>query len=190
MTKIMVLDNYDSFTFNLVHALQKISGRKVDVHRNDRIPLEKVKDYDKIVLSPGPGIPDEAGILKELIREYASSRCILGVCLGLQAIGEVFGGTLVNLRNVFHGVATPMHILEPDELLFQGVPDGFTGGRYHSWIVQRKDLPDCFRITVEDDLGEIMGLTHTTYDLRGVQFHPESVLTPMGEKMIENWLKA
>jgi anthranilate synthase component 2 len=190
MKKIMVLDNYDSFTYNLVHALKKITGRNVDVFRNDQLPLEKVMEYDKIVLSPGPGIPDEAGVLKDLIAAYASSKSILGVCLGLQAIGEVYGAKLINLRNVYHGVATSMHILTPDEILFKGIPDGFQGGRYHSWIVSRDNLPSCFDITVEDDQGEIMGLTHKEYDLRAVQFHPESVLTPLGEKMIENWLNS
>jgi anthranilate synthase component II len=188
--KIMVLDNYDSFTFNLVHALEKISGTHVDVFRNNAVPLETIKAYDKIVLSPGPGIPDEAGILKSLIAAYAPSKSIFGVCLGMQAIGEVFGGTLINLSTVFHGVATRVHVVDKTEVLFKDMPEHFDAGRYHSWIVNRKNLPGCLRITVEDEQGEIMGLSHTTCDVKGVQFHPESILTPLGEKIIAAWLNS
>lgn len=188
MKRIMILDNYDSFTFNLVHAVQKLTGQKVYVFRNDQIPLEKVKNYDKILLSPGPGIPDEANIMKDLIKEYAPQKSILGVCLGLQAIGEVFGGKLLNLPKVFHGVATTMHLIKPDDPLFLDIPELFEAGRYHSWIVSRENLPDCFDITVVDDQNEIMALSHKNYDVKGVQFHPESVLTPLGDKIIQNWL--
>jgi anthranilate synthase component II len=188
MLKILVLDNYDSFTFNLVHALQKVTGHKVDVFRNDMISLAEVGKYDKIVLSPGPGIPDEAGILKELIHEYGPSKSILGVCLGLQAIGEVYGGSLINLHKVFHGIATTVNLTSEKDSLFEGLPESFDAGRYHSWIVRNENLPSCLRITVVDKSGAIMGLSHTTHDVKGVQFHPESVLTPFGEKIITNWL--
>jgi len=190
MKRIMILDNYDSFTYNLVHAVQKITGQKVDVYRNDAIPLEKVDTYDKIILSPGPGIPDEAGIMKLLIEQYAPSKSILGVCLGLQAIAEVFGGNLRNLSKVFHGVATSIHVVRKDDPLFKDIPALFQAGRYHSWIVNREKLPECLEITAIDDQNEIMALSHREYDVRGVQFHPESVLTPLGEKMIQNWLNA
>jgi len=190
MKRIMILDNYDSFTYNLVHAVQKITGQKVDVYRNDAISLEKVDAYDKILLSPGPGIPDEAGIMKLLIKEYAPTKSILGVCLGLQAIAEVFGGRLRNLSRVFHGVATSIHVVKREDLLFKDLPELFQAGRYHSWIVSRENLPDCLEITAIDDQNEIMALSHHEYDVRGVQFHPESVLTPLGEKIIQNWLSA
>jgi len=190
MKRIMILDNYDSFTYNLVHAVQKITGQRVDVYRNDAISLEKVNAYDKILLSPGPGIPDEAGIMKLLIKEYAPTKSILGVCLGLQAIAEVFGGRLRNLSRVFHGVATSIHVVKREDLLFKDLPELFQAGRYHSWIVSRENLPECLEITAIDDQNEIMALSHREYDLRGVQFHPESVLTPLGEKIIQNWLSA
>ncbi|HJS55083.1 MAG TPA: aminodeoxychorismate/anthranilate synthase component II [Chitinophagaceae bacterium] len=191
--KILVFDNYDSFTYNLVHLVEKITHQKVDVYRNDQIPLEKVKDYDKIILSPGPGIPVEAGLLLPLIKEYASSRSILGVCLGHQAIGEAFGGKLINLSSVFHGVATPVKVksemLKVKSFLFEGLPEELEVGRYHSWVVSKEDFPDELEITAEDENGMIMGLQHKTYDVQGVQFHPESVLTPRGEDIIRNWLK-
>jgi len=190
MKRIMILDNYDSFTYNLVHAIQKITGQRVDVYRNDSVSLEKIAAYDKILLSPGPGIPDEAGIMKLLIKEYAPSKSILGVCLGLQAIAEVFGGRLRNLSRVFHGVATNIHVVKTEDLLFQDIPEVFKAGRYHSWIVSRENLPECFEITAIDDQNEIMALSHREYDVHGVQFHPESVLTPQGEKIIQNWLNA
>lgn len=187
--KILVLDNYDSFTYNLVHALEKILGSKVDVYRNDKIALEDVKIYDKIVLSPGPGLPVETGILLDLIRMYAPSKSILGVCLGHQAIGEAFGGKLLNLSRVYHGVSTEMIMTNNDEPMFKGLDRKFMAGRYHSWIVDKTTLPDCFDITAEDSEGKIMAMHHKKYDVRGVQFHPESVLTPSGLLMIENWVK-
>ena len=190
--KILVFDNYDSFTYNLVHLVQKIVKDKLDVYRNDQIPLEKVKAYDKIILSPGPGIPKEAGLLLPLIKEYASSKSILGVCLGHQAIGEAFGGTLTNLSTVYHGVSTPVKIVkhEAKHDLFDGLPDEFEVGRYHSWIVNEKDFPKELDITARDDNGYIMALQHKIYDVQGVQFHPESVLTPDGETILRNWLKS
>lgn len=186
--KILVFDNYDSFTYNLVHLVEKILHQKVEVHRNDQIPLEKVKDYDKIILSPGPGIPEEAGLLLPLIKEYASSKSILGVCLGHQAIGEAFGGTLTNLSTVYHGVATPIKITSDHSPLLKGLGDELEVGRYHSWVVDKKNFPSELEITAEDANGYIMGLQHKKYDVQGVQFHPESVLTPRGEEILRNWL--
>jgi anthranilate synthase component 2 len=188
--KILVFDNYDSFTYNLVHLVEYITGSTVDVFRNDQIALEKVKDYDKIVLSPGPGIPVEAGLLLPLIKEYASSKSILGVCLGHQAIGEAFGGTLTNLDEVYHGVAMPCTLSKVISPLFKDMPCTFDVGRYHSWVVSKQNFPDELEITAEDDLGFIMAMQHKTYDIQAVQFHPESVLTPVGEKIMRNWLKA
>ena len=189
---ILVFDNYDSFTYNLVHLVEKITRVKVEVWRNDQIPLEKVKDFDKIILSPGPGIPVEAGLLLPLIREYASSKSILGVCLGHQAIGEAFGGTLVNLTTVYHGVSTPIEVKSKNSKvispLFSGLPERFDVGRYHSWVVSDQNFPAELEITAIDDNGYIMGLQHKSYDVQGVQFHPESVLTPDGEKILSNWL--
>ena len=191
--KILVFDNYDSFTYNLVHLVEKITHEKVDVYRNDQLPLEKVKEYDKIILSPGPGIPEEAGLLLPLIKEYASSKSILGVCLGHQAIGQAFGGELINLSSVFHGVATKIEVRSRESgagsPLFNGLPNELEVGRYHSWVVSRENFPDELEITAEDETGMIMGLQHKTYDVQGVQFHPESVLTPMGEDIMRNWLK-
>lgn len=190
--RILVFDNYDSFTYNLVHLVEKITHIKVDVHRNDQIPLEKVKEYDKIILSPGPGIPEEAGLLLPLIKEYAATKSILGVCLGHQAIAEAFGGTLTNLSTVFHGVATPIKIQNPKNLkpngVLNGLPDVIEVGRYHSWVVNKEGFPAELEITAEDETGMIMALQHKTYDVQGVQFHPESVLTPVGEKILRNWL--
>ncbi len=185
--KILVFDNYDSFTYNLVHLVEKITRLKVDVYRNDQLPLEKVKDYDKIILSPGPGIPEEAGLLLPLIKEYASSKSILGVCLGHQAIGEAFGGKLVNLSTVYHGVATPIRLSRSD--LFRGLPETIEVGRYHSWIVSDDDFPVELDITARDENGYIMALQHKKFDVQGVQFHPESVLTPEGETILRNWLR-
>jgi len=189
---ILVFDNYDSFTYNLVHLVEKITRVKVEVWRNDQIPLENVKQFDKIILSPGPGIPVEAGLLLPLIKEYASSKSILGVCLGHQAIGEAFGGTLVNLTTVYHGVSTPIEVKSENSKvkspLFSGLPERFDVGRYHSWVVSDQDFPVELEITAVDDNGYIMGLQHKTYDVQGVQFHPESVLTPDGEKILRNWL--
>ena len=195
--KVLVFDNYDSFTYNLVHLVEKILHQKVEVHRNDQIPLEKVADYDKIILSPGPGIPSEAGMLLPLIKEYAPKKSILGVCLGHQAIGEAFGGKLVNLSTVYHGVATPVkkvrrekaNVSEEECSLFEGLPDEFEVGRYHSWIVSEEGFPKELEVTAKDEQGYIMGLQHKSYDVQGVQFHPESVLTPQGEVILRNWLK-
>ena len=192
--KILVFDNYDSFTYNLVHLVEKILHRKVDVYRNDQLPLEAAARYDKIILSPGPGIPEEAGLLLPLIRAYAPGKPILGVCLGHQAIGQAFGGSLTNLSEVYHGVATemlsgPAHGMKECSL-FSGMPDRIQVGRYHSWIVSEEGFPDCLSITARDSNGYIMALQHDTYDVQGVQFHPESVLTPEGEKIMRNWLKA
>jgi len=188
--KILVFDNYDSFTYNLVHLVQKITNTKVDVFRNDEIALKKVADYDKIILSPGPGIPIEAGMLLPLIKEYASSKSILGVCLGHQAIGEAFGGKLINLDTVYHGVATNCKLAIEECRLFAGLPERISVGRYHSWIVSEEDFPAELEITAKDENGYIMGLQHKKYDVQGVQFHPESVLTPDGEAIIRNWLSA
>lgn len=187
--KILVFDNYDSFTYNLVHLVERITHGKVDVVRNDELPLEKAAAYDKIILSPGPGIPSEAGLLLPLIREYASRKSILGVCLGHQAIGEAFGGTLVNLSSVYHGVATMINIeREVESPLFRGLPSELEVGRYHSWVVSDENFPDELEITARDENNYIMALQHKRYDVQGVQFHPESVLTPMGEKILRNWL--
>jgi len=188
--KILVLDNYDSFTYNLVHYVEKITGEKVDVYRNDEIELDEVAKYDKIILSPGPGIPDEANLLKPIIKKYGPTKSILGVCLGVQAIAEVYGGSLINLSSVFHGVASTMEQVEMDKKLFNDIPSKFEAGRYHSWIVDRETLPSCFKISSVDENGQIMSIFHTSHDVRGVQFHPESILTPEGEKMIRNWLEA
>ena len=200
--RVLVFDNYDSFTYNLVHLVQQITHEKVEVYRNDQIPLEKVKGYDKIILSPGPGIPSEAGELLPLINEYAASKSILGVCLGHQAIGEAFGGKLVNLDKVYHGVATEIQVRSfelgaclPDrqvgsQNLFNGLPEKIMVGRYHSWIISEEGFPEELEITAKDENGYIMALRHKQYDVQGVQFHPESVLTPDGRTIIENWLKA
>jgi len=187
--RILVFDNYDSFTYNLVHLVQKIMPGKVDVYRNDELPMEKVAEYDKIILSPGPGVPSEAGMLVPLIKEYAASKSILGVCLGHQAIGEAFGGTLVNLSTVFHGVATPINIIKKDAQILKGLPENMAVGRYHSWVISDEAFPEDLEITAKDENGYIMALQHKSYDVQGVQFHPESVLTPDGEKILRNWLK-
>ncbi|MBO9205080.1 MULTISPECIES: anthranilate synthase component II [Niastella] len=227
--KILVFDNYDSFTYNLVHLVEKILHQKVDVYRNDQIPLENVKAYDKIILSPGPGIPEEAGLLLPLIKEYAATKSILGVCLGHQAIGQAFGGKLINLSSVYHGVATPIQLVNRQSAigekvegkgqkaeikgkgkhasnsdhrnseahspltihhsLFNGLPDEFEVGRYHSWVVSEEGFPKELEITARDANNYIMALQHKTYDVQGVQFHPESVLTPRGEEILRNWLK-
>ena len=185
--KILVFDNYDSFTYNLVHYLEKVSEAKVEVFRNDKISLSEIKKYDKILLSPGPGIPTEAGILLDVIKEFASTKSILGVCLGQQAIGEVYGGKLINLDSVYHGVATEMEVVMGDPL-FRNIPKKFKAGRYHSWVVDQKNFPDELEVTVKDENGYVMGLQHKKYDVRGVQFHPESILTEHGLKMIDNWV--
>lgn len=186
--KIIIIDNYDSFTYNLVHAIRKISGEDVKVVRNDEVTLEELEDFDKIVLSPGPGLPSESGLLIPVIREFASRKSILGVCLGHQAIGEVFGGKLLNMNKVLHGIATPVNVISRSTTLFDGMPDQFEAGRYHSWIVDNDGFPECLEITSVDNENRIMSLRHKEFQVEGVQFHPESVLTPLGEKLIENWL--
>lgn len=188
MKKIVVIDNYDSFTYNLVHYLEAMDA-EVTVLRNDEFELEELEDFEKIILSPGPGIPDEAGLLKDVIRKYAATKSILGVCLGQQAIGEVFGGQLINLDEVFHGVATKIEITVADEVLFQNLPKEFEVGRYHSWVVQ-SPLPTDLEITAVDEQGQIMALRHRKFDVRAVQFHPESVLTPNGKQILSNWLNS
>ncbi len=187
--KILVFDNYDSFTYNLVQLIEKIINGSVDVSRNDQIALEKIKDYDKIVLSPGPGVPQEAGLLLSLIKEYASTKSILGVCLGHQAIGEAFGGKLINLSKVYHGVATNINFERPVKSLFKNLPSTIEAGRYHSWIVSDENFPEELEVTARDDNNYIMALQHKTYDVQGVQFHPESILTPDGETILRNWIK-
>jgi anthranilate synthase component II len=186
---ILVLDNYDSFTYNLVHIIKALGYKNVEVHRNDKITLEEIERFDKILLSPGPGIPSEAGILKQVIQTYAGKKSIFGVCLGHQAIGEVFGGTLTNLDNVYHGIATKSTILIKD-VLFKGLPNEITTGRYHSWVVDTKNFPEVLEITAVDEQGKIMALKHKTFDIVGVQFHPESILTEFGKDMMQNWLQA
>ena len=192
--KILVFDNYDSFTYNLVHLVEQITHTKVDVFRNDEITLDKVNDYDKIILSPGPGIPSEAGLLLPLIKQYAATKSILGVCLGHQAIGEAFGGTLINLSKVYHGVATKIQIGNRQyaigKSLFAELPDELIVGRYHSWIISDENFPADLEVTATDDNGYIMALQHKTFDVQGVQFHPESVLTPDGETILRNWLRS
>ena len=188
--KILLLDNYDSFTFNLVHLLESFDGIDVQVHRNDSFQVEDSGAYDKIVLSPGPGLPAEAGILKPLIKEMAGKKSILGVCLGMQAMAEVFGGKLFNLDKVQHGVASEITVTDSKEILFRNLPGIFKTGRYHSWMVENKTLPECFQITSVDASQNIMSLRHKEYDLCGVQFHPESVLTQYGKEMIGNWLRS
>lgn len=184
--KVIVIDNYDSFTYNLVHYLEDL-GCTVTVKRNDQLQLEDIEPFDKIVLSPGPGIPDEAGLLKPIIEAYAKTKPILGVCLGHQAIGEVFGGTLANLDKVYHGVATPVEVVQEDPL-FEGLGKSFEVGRYHSWVVQTP-LPEDLVLLAQERNGQVMAMRHKTYDLYGVQFHPESILSPDGKQLLNNWLK-
>ena len=186
--KLLVLDNYDSFTYNLVHIIRELKYA-VDIVRNDKISVEAVKQYDKILLSPGPGIPDEAGIMKAVIREYGASKSILGVCLGHQGIGEVYGATLYNIPKVLHGVTSQVEIKDTDEYMFNGVNPVFQATHYHSWAVMPESFTPELKITAVNNEGLVMALRHTRYDVRGVQFHPESIMTPEGPKMIENWLK-
>ncbi len=186
--KILVLDNYDSFTYNLVHIINHL-GYAVDIFRNDKISLSDVGAYDKILLSPGPGIPDEAGIMKQVIETYGPAKSILGVCLGHQGISEVYGARLFNIPKVLHGVTSTAIIRDREEYLFEGVPDTFQATHYHSWAVQAESFTPQMKITAVNGEGLVMGLRHTRYDVRGVQFHPESIMTPEGPKMIENWLK-
>lgn len=185
--KILVFDNYDSFTYNLVHYIEQLTDVSVDVHRNDQISLEAIGAYDKILLSPGPGVPSESGLLLDLIKTYHQNKSIFGVCLGMQAIGEAFGGHLLNLSQVFHGVATPVNVIAED-YTFNELPKTLNVGRYHSWVVSKDTLPKELQITAIDETGEIMALRHTKYDVGGVQFHPESILTENGLQMIKNWL--
>lgn len=187
MKKVVVVDNYDSFTYNLVHYLEDLDC-EVTVYRNDEFELEELKDFDKIVFSPGPGVPDDAGLLKAVISHYASTKSILGVCLGQQAIGEVFGGHIINLEKVYHGIATKINVIVDDEPLFQGLGKTLEVGRYHSWVVDQTDFPDTLEITSQDENGQIMSLRHRTLDVKGVQFHPESVLTPFGKQILANWV--
>ena len=184
--KIVIIDNYDSFTYNLSHLVKEL-GAEVTVVRNDQFELADLEPYSKIILSPGPGIPSEAGLWLDVIRTYAGKKPILGVCLGHQAIGEVFGGKLENLSDVFHGVATPCHIIA-DDPIFSGIERDITIGRYHSWVVSNENFPDCLEVTAVSDEGQVMALRHKTLNVRGIQFHPESVLTPDGKKMLQNWL--
>jgi len=186
--KILVLDNYDSFTYNLVHLIRE-QGYAVDIFRNDKISLEDVGAYDKILLSPGPGIPDEAGIMKQVVREYGPVKSILGICLGHQGIGEVFGASLFNIPKVLHGVTSLAEITDRDEYLFNDVSTKFQATHYHSWAVLPTSIPPELKVTAVNDEGLIMGLRHQTYDVKGLQFHPESIMTPEGPKMIQNWLK-
>ncbi|NNC49707.1 MAG: aminodeoxychorismate/anthranilate synthase component II [Flaviramulus sp.] len=188
MKKVLVIDNYDSFTYNLAHYLEDLNCI-VTVVRNDKLALEDVEPFDKIVLSPGPGIPDEAGLLKPIIKKYASTKSILGVCLGQQAIGEVFGGSLINLEDVYHGVATQVTICVDDEIIFKGLNKNIEVGRYHSWVVN-PNLPDCLEATSFDENGQVMSLRHKIYDVKGVQYHPESVLTPDGKQILKNWVNS
>lgn len=186
--KILVLDNYDSFTYNLVHVIKELTSEQVDVFRNDKITIEEVGKYDKIVLSPGPGVPDEAGILKEVIATYGSTKSIFGVCLGCQAIAEVYGGNLLNLNKVYHGVSTPVKITNKEDISFKDLPEELEVGRYHSWVVDADNIPADIEVSSIDDDGNVMALFHKIYDVRGVQFHPESVLTPQGKEIVANFL--
>ncbi|CAG5010378.1 Anthranilate synthase component 2 [Dyadobacter sp. CECT 9275] len=185
--KILVLDNYDSFTYNLVYILRELHGQ-VDIFRNDKIALEEVGRYDKILLSPGPGIPSEAGIMHAVIKEYGPSKSILGVCLGHQGIGEVFGASLENMTDVLHGISDTAFITDPTDRLFKNIPGQIKVGRYHSWTVVPESFPDHLKITAVDEQQRVMALSHASYDVKGVQFHPESVLTEYGKEMLENWL--
>jgi len=186
--KVLVIDNYDSFTYNLVHLVNEL-GRDVEVWRNDKFELADVAQFDKILLSPGPGIPEEAGLLLDVIKTYAPTKSIFGVCLGQQAIAEAFGGTLLNLGRPMHGIATPITVLDEQEVLFKDCPSVINVGRYHSWVVSNYGFPDCLKITARDETDEIMALRHKELDVRGVQFHPESVLTDHGKQMMKNWLE-
>ncbi|TCK83092.1 anthranilate synthase component II [Albibacterium bauzanense] len=186
--KVVVVDNYDSFTYNLVHLLNEC-GYDATVWRNDKFELKDLATFDKILLSPGPGLPSESGLLLDVIREYGSKKSILGVCLGLQAITEVYGGSLYNLKKPVHGTATPLNILKPEEILFKGIPNNFMVGRYHSWAADKANFPDEMEITAVDSEGVIMAIAHKTLDVRGVQFHPESILSEHGKEIVSNWLE-
>ena len=188
MKKVLVIDNYDSFTYNLVHYLQDLNC-EVIVKRNDKLSLKEAGDYDRILLSPGPGIPDEAGLLKSIIKEYGPTKSILGICLGQQAIAEVYGGSIENLNKVYHGVSTTIERVNEDPVLYQDIPERLEVGRYHSWVVS-KELPEDLIVTSVDENGEIMSLRHKEHNVRAVQYHPESILTPEGKKMLKNWVES
>jgi anthranilate synthase component 2 len=188
MQKVLILDNYDSFTYNLFHFVEEFKGVEVDVIRNDEILIDDIEKYDGIILSPGPGLPNESGLLIPIIERYKESKRIFGVCLGQQAIGEVFGGKLENLEKVYHGVATPINFNQPQHYLYKDMPSRIDVGRYHSWVVSQNDLPQCLRVDATDEKGSIMALSHRELDICAVQFHPESILTPMGKQMVFNWL--
>ena len=188
MKKVIIIDNYDSFTYNLVHYLEDLNA-EVTVYRNDEFELNELEPFDKILLSPGPGLPQEAGLLLDVIKKYASAKSILGICLGQQAIGEVFGGSLINLEKVYHGVSSKVQIQQEDSL-FKNLPAEFEVGRYHSWVINPNDFPEDLEITSVDENGEIMSIRHKTLDVKGVQYHPESILTPHGKKILENWLES
>lgn len=187
--KILILDNYDSFTFNLVHYVEQFCN-DITVKRNDGISLDEVNDFDAIILSPGPGLPKDAGIMPELIKRFAPTKKILGVCLGHQAIGEAFGASLKNLNQVHHGVAIPINVIESNEPLFENLPGRMDTGRYHSWVIDKETIPSDLIITATDDEDEVMAIRHKEFDVCGVQFHPESLLTPEGLKVIENWVNS
>ena len=189
MKSIIVIDNYDSFTYNLVHYLEDLNC-EVTVFRNDEFDIEEIQKFDKILLSPGPGIPDDAGLLKNVVKTYANSKSILGICLGQQAIAEVFGGSLINLEKVYHGVSTSITIQVKDELLFKDLNPEIEVGRYHSWAVNPINFPEILEVTSLDENGQIMSLRHRKFDVRAVQFHPESILTPHGKKILKNWVTA
>ena len=187
MGKLLILDNYDSFTYNLVHAVKELGISDIEVVRNDKIILDEIEQFERIILSPGPGVPSEAGLLLAIIKRYAPSKPILGICLGHQAIGESFGARLVNLKEVHHGVQSKIKLLD-DPQLFRGLGDTLEVGRYHSWVISPENLPDCIEITALSEEGEIMALKHKGYNVRGLQFHPESILTPQGKEILNNWL--
>ncbi|GAB4255077.1 MAG: aminodeoxychorismate/anthranilate synthase component II [Vicingaceae bacterium] len=186
---IVMIDNYDSFTYNLVHYVEGILDKDITVIRNDQLNLDDLEVFDKIILSPGPGLPSEAGKLNDIIKKYAEKKPVLGVCLGQQAIGEVFGGKLKNLNKVYHGVATKMKVVDKEEALFKNIPETFLAGRYHSWVIDKNTLPKEFKVTAVDEEGEIMAISHSTKPIKGVQFHPESILTEHGKKIIENFIR-
>ena len=188
MKKILVIDNYDSFTYNLVHYIEVLTGNYPAVFRNDEITLDEVDDFEKILLSPGPGIPVDAGICIDLIQRFSPTKSILGICLGHQAIGEAFGGKILNLSKVYHGVATTVSIDAKNDILFRNIPESIIAGRYHSWVVSKENLPPCFNITCSDASGIIMGISHKEYDVRGLQFHPESIMTEHGMDILSNWI--
>ena len=186
---ILLLDNYDSFTYNLVHMINEITGDEITVYRNDEISISEAENYDCIIFSPGPGIPEEAGIMKKMIQHYAGKKPMFGVCLGLQAIVEVFGGKIENLNQVFHGVATPMIQTTNNSPIYKGIEKRFEAGRYHSWVAEKNSFPDCLEITSEDEEGRIMSVQHKEYEIYAVQYHPESILTPLGKEIVGNFLK-